>query len=144
MGKAAFDPNAPFEAVDEKPAFDPNKPFEPVEAEAVPTPQPRPIAAGPSIAPSAAPVPLRPEGGGTEGEPLVGAVPVPRPRPTMPFTPGPTQPAPPVAPLEDVPFRAKMKGYTEDEEGNVVPAPGLTGMLTGPQAYEQQFGKPAR
>jgi hypothetical protein len=53
---------------------------------------------------------------------------------------------PPVTEVRDEPFRAKMKGKsdTPDESGEYPEAPGLTGMKTGPEAYEQQFGRPAR
>jgi len=36
--KPAFDPNKPFEAIEEKPAFDPNKPFEAVKKKKVAVP----------------------------------------------------------------------------------------------------------
>ena len=102
--------------------------------------------------PSETPVPSGQEGGGTDGErPLSGRVPLPQPRPLRADV-ADTQPMPPVAPLEDVPFRAKMKGKATTDEAiwslsgtnpETKDAPGLSGMLTGNEAYERQFGRPA-
>src|SRR6266850_507172 len=128
--KPAFDPNAPFEPVvgeATKPAFDPKAPFEPVDetppAAAKPPfdpNQPHEAVSG-EAAPPEAPTAMPPEGG----------IPLPRQRPAA--APGivqPTQPTPPVQPLEDVPFRAKMRGKADEPgpTGEYPEAPGLTGM----------------
>ena len=153
-GKPAFDPSGDFVSLD-KPAFDDKKAFVPVEdgGDSAPPPAAAKPAFDPKAnyepvddaasapPPSAAPMPSGQEDDGTNVEPIAKP-PLPRPRPaSAPSLIQPTQPMPPVAPLEDVPFRAPLKGVVWDpEQQKDVTAPGLTGMLTGEQLYaEREF-----
>ena len=80
--------------------------------------------------------PARPLNVSPEPSPMSGSVPLPRERPLRADV-AETQPMPPVMPLEDVPFRAAMRGKVTDEEtGETREAPGLTGMYTGTEAYD--------
>ena len=118
--KPAFDASQPFEAIEDaasKPAFDPRKPFEAVAAPAAEV--------KPAFDPNAQVEPIE-------------SPPLPRSRPaSAPGIVQPTQEMPPVAPLDDVPFRAGMRGkVTDPETGVVSEAPGLTDMYTGAEAYD--------